>query len=91
MGWCLIPFVNAINRKGLKMKLVATTEKVQIKWFVYAGNDKIPHTSAHAGDWGYDVECSCGWKTRTGGATRTYVTEEVIWHKRFDHGYKAAN
>lgn len=33
------------------------------------------------GQWGYDVECSCGWKTRTGGATRSYVQFEVDLHK----------
>jgi hypothetical protein len=69
------------------MKLIPTTEKVQIKWFVYAGNTKIRHEASMQGDWGYDVECSCGWTTRTGGATRTYVADEVWFHKTQDHNY----
>jgi hypothetical protein len=72
------------------MKLVATDQKVTIKWFVYAGNEKIAHNASHVGDWGYDVECSCGWVTRTGGATRGYVADEVWYHKRFDHNYAIA-
>lgn len=53
----------------------------RIKWFVYAGRDKIPHTSRMRGQWGYDVECSCGWQTRTGGATKRSVSESAWLHK----------
>lgn len=69
------------------MKLVATDQKVTIKWFVYSGNEKIAHNASHQGDWGYDVECSCGWKTRTGGATRSWIADEVWYHKTQDHNY----
>jgi hypothetical protein len=61
------------------MAAVATEHKV--RWFVWAGGEKIPRTSTMRGFWGYDVECSCGWKTRTGGATKRYITNEVWYHK----------
>jgi len=69
------------------MKLVATDTKVTIKWFVYAGEEKIAHNATMRGTWGYDAECSCGWKTTTGGAIKSCVSEEVKWHKILDHKY----
>jgi hypothetical protein len=69
------------------MKLVARDTKVTIKWFVYAGEEKIAHNSTMRGTWGYDAECSCGWKTTTGGAIKSCVSEEVKWHKILDHNY----
>jgi hypothetical protein len=70
------------------MKLVATDTKVTVKWFVYDGNDKIRHNSTMRGNWGWDAECSCGWMTRTGGASKPFVQFEVDYHKRFDHNYE---
>lgn len=32
---------------------------------------------------GYDVKCSCGWESRTGGATRTSV-HDALWTHRWD-------
>jgi hypothetical protein len=69
------------------MKLVATDAKVQIKWFVYAGNEKIRYTSTMRGTWGYDAECSCGYTTKTGGGVRSYVEDLIESHKRFEHNY----
>jgi hypothetical protein len=69
------------------MKLYATDTKVRIKWFVYAGDEKIPYESSMRGTWGYDAECSCGWKTRTGGAIRSSVISDVRLHKTLEHGY----
>ena len=51
-------------------------------WFVYAGSERIPHTATMRGQWGYDVECSCGWSTTTGGAIKRYVADE-LWAHRF--------
>lgn len=79
---------NGFPMEGKKMKLVATEAKVTIKWFVYDGNDKIRHNSTMRGNWGWDAECSCGWMTRTGGASKPFVQFEVDYHKRFDHNYK---
>jgi hypothetical protein len=53
----------------------------RIRWYVYAGSERIPRTARMRGVWGYDVTCSCGWETRTGGATRGYVEGEVWLHK----------
>jgi hypothetical protein len=78
---------NGSQRKGKKMKLVATDTKVTIKWFVYTGNNKIRHNSTMRGNWGWDAECSCGWMTRTGGASKPFVQFEVNYHKKFDHNY----
>lgn len=53
----------------------------RIAWFVYAGREKIRRTSTMRGIWGYDVECSCGWKSHTGGATKGYMDQLVWEHK----------
>jgi hypothetical protein len=69
------------------MKLVATDTKVTIKWFVYAGEEKIAHNSTMRGTWGFDATCSCGWESNTGGGVRSWVKDLVDKHKRFDHNY----
>lgn len=59
----------------------------KIRWFVYAGGwgaplVKIPRQASMRGTWaGYDAECSCGWATRTGGAVKRYITDEIWFHK----------
>jgi N6-adenosine-specific RNA methylase IME4 len=65
------------------MTEAATTEH-RIRWYVWAGGQRLPRTARMRGTWGYDVECSCGWQTRTGGATRKYVEDQVWLHK---HGF----
>ena len=70
------------------MKLVPTAEKVTIKWFVWSCDQKMPRESSMRGTWGYDAECSCGWRTNTGGATRSCIQNEIENHKRFDHDYQ---
>lgn len=57
----------------------------RIRWYVYTGRgaERIPRSSQMRGWWpGYDVECSCGWQSRTGGGLRRYVTELAAEHKR---------
>jgi hypothetical protein len=57
------------------------------RWYVWAGGEKLPHTSIMRGTWGWDVECSCGWATHTGGATRRSVEEDLWlhrWHAEYD-------
>lgn len=51
------------------------------RWYVYAGRERIPHTSAMRGTWGFDVVCSCGWDSQTGGATRGSVERDFDSHK----------
>jgi hypothetical protein len=65
----------------------ATNEKVTIQWFVYAGDEKIRFNSSMRGSWGFDVVCSCGWESKTGGAVRRSVAEMVQQHKRNEHNY----
>jgi len=65
-----------------------TKREHRARWFVYAGGygqplEKIPHQATMRGQWpGYDVQCSCGWESKTGGATRSSVEESL-----FDHRY----
>ena len=70
------------------MKLEETYKKVTIKWFVYAGEEKIRHNSTMRGTWGYDAECSCGYETKTGGGVRAWVANMMEDHKRQEHNYK---
>lgn len=58
-----------------------TKQKHQIKWFVYSGGKKIRRESTMRGRWDYDVTCSCGWETNTGGAILSYMRFEVWYHK----------
>ena len=76
------------DRKRLKVKLKAAGEKVSIKWFVWSQDVKMPYESSMRGTWGWDATCSCGWQTRTGGAVRSSVLENVRDHKRYEHGYE---
>jgi len=55
------------------------------RWFVYADGVMIPRQSTMRGQWGYDVACSCGWRTWTGGGTKTHVENE-LWAHRFEYG-----
>ena len=72
------------------MKLVPTTEKVKIQWFWVAGDGtKIRNNKGFVHN-AWDVTCSCGWKTRTGGAIRSCIEEEVWYHKTIEHDYKIA-
>jgi hypothetical protein len=63
-----------------------TMREHRARWFVYIGNrERIPVQSSMRGRWpgGFDVVCSCGeWESRTGGATRRSVADE-LWSHRF--------
>lgn len=60
---------------------MASKAQHRITWWVWAGSEKIRRTAKMRGTWGYDVTCSCGWETRTGGAVRSYIESEVYLHK----------
>ena len=65
----------------------ASATQHRIRWFVYSGGEQLRHTAAMRGPWpGWDAECSCGWGSHTGGATRGSVRHEVWYHK-----WQAAN
>jgi len=50
-------------------------------WFVVAGGQRIRRNSKMRGAWGHDVTCSCGWDSKTGGATRGSVEDALFDHR----------
>jgi hypothetical protein len=70
------------------MKLVPTKEKVQIKWFVWAGGEMFPKEASMVSYPGYDFECSCGFKSQTGGAIKACIKREIEEHKFYAHDYQ---
>ena len=70
------------------MKLVATDQKVTIKWFaVLHDGSKMRNVKGFIHN-AWDIQCSCGWESRTGGAIKSCVMDMVEDHKVYDHGYK---
>ena len=68
----------------------ATKQAHRAQWSVYTGDrdaqglpERIRWSSKMRGAWpGFDVACSCGtWESRTGGATRGSVEEELFDHR----------
>lgn len=60
----------------------ATMRAHRARWFVYADGHKIPHTATMRGRWpGWDVTCSCGWQSCTGGGIRRYVADMLDDHR----------
>jgi hypothetical protein len=55
----------------------------RVRWWVYAGGERIPRTSTMRGRWDYDATCSCGWDSRSGGGVRSSIERAVADH-RFD-------
>lgn len=58
-----------------------TMKAHRARWWVWAEGVKMLRQATMRGFWGYDVTCSCGWETRTGGATRNYVSNELWFHR----------
>jgi hypothetical protein len=59
-----------------------TMKAHRMRWFVYADGVRMPKVATMRGQWGYDVECSCGkWDTKTGGATKYYIDGEIFDHR----------
>jgi N6-adenosine-specific RNA methylase IME4 len=75
------------SERAKNMKIYPTDQTVSVKWFVWAGNEKVPFESSMRGTWGFDAKCSCGWESRTGGGTRTWLKELVRKHKLQNHNY----
>lgn len=67
------------------MQGLFTIDKPKISWFVWVDGKTVPRSSKMAGTWGYDATCTCGWATKTGGATKSYITNEIWFHKFADH------
>lgn len=60
-----------------------TRQRHKATWWVYAGRERIRRTSQMRGTWGHDVTCSCGWDSKTGGATKRSV-ERALFEHRWD-------
>ena len=61
-----------------------TRQAHRATWYVWSGGERIRRTAAMRGSWpGWDVECSCGQGSHTGGAIRARV-EEWLWDHRYD-------
>lgn len=69
------------------MKLVPTDTKIQIKWFAVDINGNKSRNNRGFISRGWDVTCSCGWESRTGGAIKASVQRDVDSHKIFVHNY----
>lgn len=75
--------------KGRKPKAAqpkSEPKEHRIRWYVKSGDEFIPKTKTMRGQWGHDAKCSCGWESRTGGATAAAVQREVKSHKRHPEG-----
>ena len=70
------------------MKLVPTNEKVQIQWFVVVDGQKYPKKTGMVGYKAFEVKCSCGWESNTGGGVFSWVKSEADDHKLIDHNYE---
>jgi hypothetical protein len=78
---------NGSQEKDQKMKLNATNIKVQIKWFAILHDGSKMRNSQGFVHNAWDVECSCGWATHTGGAIKASVMRDVVSHKITQHNY----
>jgi hypothetical protein len=58
-----------------------TTTQHKIRWYVYAGGEKHLHQKTMRGYRAWDAECSCGWRSGTGGGLKSAVQEDVQIHK----------
>ena len=73
------------------MKLYANDQKVSIKWFVWAGDEKLPRNASMRGAWdGWDAVCSCGWTTGNSRTVHSYTLDKVKYHKLYEHNYSYA-
>lgn len=69
------------------MKLVPTTDKVTIQWFAVMHDGSTIRNNKGFIHNAWDVKCSCGWESRTGGAIKACVQREVEAHKWDAHNY----
>ena len=70
------------------MKLIATDQKANIKWFYVVNDQKYRYVKGLIGVTAWEVSCSCGWESHTGGGVRSWLDQLVFEHKFYDHDYK---
>lgn len=69
------------------MKLIPTSQRVVIKWFaVLHDGSKMRNNKGFIHN-AWDVTCSCGWETKTGGAIKACISNLVKNHKWDIHDY----
>lgn len=75
---------------GIRPEILAAHKAT---WFVYSGpygeKERLQSGRKYYG-MGYDAACSCGWDSRTGGATRRSVRTALEDH-RWDEQWAADN
>lgn len=62
-----------------------TRESVNIKWWVVQDGQRFRHESTMRGKWAFEATCACGWDSKTGGAVRSAVRQDVSDHKFYGH------
>ena len=60
-------------------------ESIKIKWWVVQDGQRYPNQNTFRGKWAYEATCACGWDSKTGGALRSSVKQDVENHKLYDH------
>lgn len=71
----------------MAIKLMATGEKVSIQWFWVASDGSKHRNNRGFVHNAWDVKCSCGWESKTGGAIKSAIKAEVENHKICAHNY----
>jgi hypothetical protein len=79
---------NPDRSKEAVMRLVATDQKANIKWFYVVNGQKYRYVKGLIGVTAWEVSCSCGWESHTGGGVRSWLDELVFEHKFYEHDYK---
>jgi len=69
------------------MKLQASENKAVIQWFAVLSDGTKVRNNAGFQHNAWEVACSCGWQTATGGAVKSYILDQIFSHKMQDHGY----
>jgi hypothetical protein len=60
---------------------VETPTVHRVSWFAVVDGEEYARQASMRGRWGYDVVCSCGWRTHTGDADRSQIEREIYLHK----------
>jgi hypothetical protein len=71
------------------MKLVPTDQRIFISWFVYVdGKKMLKKENVKYPGCKYDVACSCGWESATGGSNKDVLYGHINHHKLSVHNYQ---
>ena len=85
--WLTMWYTRGMSLRSLGLIADETMCEHRATWWVWGWNSstgeqrKMRHASTMRGTWGWDVTCSCGWESRTGGATRASVQRDLDDHR----------